>query len=193
MSIRRSTKRTPKRISRAQLSWLGLGAGLLAVAVVVIAGYVTGTGDDGGRQSNNASLQLASWSGGDTLPIGEPEKPTVMLAIAGWCATCIEPARDLIGIHEAFGQRVDVVSYSVDRGETEETLQRFRETAGNGDYLWAFDREGVTLNTYGVASLDTVTIVDETGEKVFQAVRPSSERITRVLNELLADSVEQAS
>ncbi|GAB4331973.1 MAG: hypothetical protein Kow0010_17650 [Dehalococcoidia bacterium] len=195
MAKHRGTIRNHQRPFHERFLWAGVTALVLAVVAVVVGGYVMSEDarGDGASASDGLGLRLASWSGGGTLRIDDPEKPTLLLTIAGWCSTCIQPARDLIEVHNTFGERVTIVAYSVDPGETEGTLRRFRDVAGNGNYLWAFDNSAVTISTLGVASLDTVTILDADGKKVFQAVRPSADRIKSELQELLNGSSQRDS
>ncbi len=173
------------------------GAGL-AVLGVVIAGYVVGTGNDAQATpassvtgpvqhlSSGAVVKLASWSGGGTIDLSNPGKPTVILAIAGWCATCIQPARDLSAINREFAPKVRVLAVSVYAGDSEQTLARFRGAAGDPSYEWGFDPVGSVAAALNLRFLDTVVVLDATGHEIFRGVRPSNGTLQQVLQPLVA-------
>ncbi len=178
-------------------------AAAVAVALVgvVVAGYIVDNGkgtiapgpggnEVGGRQPVGSAegpvVQLASWSGGGLVNVARPGKPTVLFAMAGWCSTCLPPARNLEALHEEFGDRVQVIAVSVDPGETEETLGRFRKAAGDPGYLWGFDRDGNVARTFELRYLDTVVVLDATGELLHKSVRPSNDELRQILANALA-------
>jgi thiol-disulfide isomerase/thioredoxin len=176
------------------------------VAAVVVAGYVVGSGNDRQTLSDSSAtgpaqavqpaqpgksemvVKLASWSGGDSIALTAPGKPTVLLAMAGWCASCIQPARDLTVISNEFGASVRVLAFSVDPGESERTLARFREAAGTPSYDWGFDTTGSVARAFDLRYLDTIVVLDAEGREVFKGVRPSNDKLREVLQPLVARS-----
>ncbi len=176
------------------------GAALAAAALigVVVAGYAaddgtpvapqrTGIADDQTAGAAGGPLvKLASWSGGGVVDLKAPGKPTVLFAMAGWCATCVPPARTLAAIQEEFGDRIQVIAFSVDPGESEKTLQGFRKAAGEPGYLWGFDIDGSVTRTFELRYLDTVVVLDANGRELLRKVRPSNDELRAVLRPLLA-------
>ncbi|MCZ7579160.1 MAG: redoxin family protein [Dehalococcoidia bacterium] len=134
-SKRAKTVPSRRRIQRRLLVAIGAMLASAALIGVVVAGYAAddsttaapgGTGVSDGQSvgtAGGALVKLASWSGGGSVDLAQPGKPTVVLAMAGWCPTCIGPARDLKAVHAEFGDRVNVIAVSVDPGETEKTLE----------------------------------------------------------------------
>lgn len=194
---------SPRRTRRRLLAVTGALFASAAVIGVVAAGYmadeVPGPGSSAQRAtdgtvgqhaltSGGPVVKLASWNGGGTMDLSQPGKPTVVLAMAGWCPTCIAPARDLKAVHEEFGDRVNVIAVSVDPGETEETLSRFREAADDPAYLWAFDSDGAFASTFALRYLDTVIVLDSAGNQLHQSVRPSTDELREILVSALGDA-----
>jgi thiol-disulfide isomerase/thioredoxin len=189
----------PVRRSRKKLyTTVVAGVVALAVAAVVVAGYVVGADDrqaaagsstTGLKETDGSGpvVKLASWSGGGVVALKAPGKPTVLLAIAGWCATCVAPARNLEAIHEEFGDRVQVIAFSVDPGESEETLRGFRKAAGDPGYLWGFDAGGRVAQAFELQYLDTVVVLDSAGKQVHKSVRPSNDKLREILRSALGE------
>ncbi|MCL4239793.1 MAG: TlpA family protein disulfide reductase [Dehalococcoidia bacterium] len=199
-SKRAKTVPSRRRIQRRLLVAIGAMLASAALIGVVVAGYAAddsttaapgGTGVSDGQSvgtAGGALVKLASWSGGGSVDLAQPGKPTVVLAMAGWCPTCIGPARDLKAVHAEFGDRVNVIAVSVDPGETEKTLERFREAAGNPEYLWAFDSDGAFASTFELRYLDTVIVLDSAGNQLHQSVRPSNDELREVLAGALGEA-----
>lgn len=203
-SLRAASAASQHRTQRRVLL-VATGAILASAALigVVVAGYVTGDGNgattaapagSGGpagqpvRTADGPVVKLASWSGGGSMDLGEPGRPTVVLAMAGWCSTCIAPARDLKVVHEEFGDRVNIIAVSVDPGETEETLARFRDAADEPEYLWGFDSEGTFAHAFELRYLDTVIVLDAAGDQLHKSVRPSNDQLLQILATALGES-----
>lgn len=200
---KRAVAATRRQQARRRLL-VGSGAILAAAALigVVVAGYLADdgnsavTGAPGGTGAPGESVQvaggpvvqLASWSGGGSVDLSRPGKPTVVLAMAGWCSTCIPPARNLRALDGEFGDRVLVIAVSVDPGETEDTLGRFRDAAGDPAYLWGFDDGGKVAHTFELRYLDTVIVLDAQGNQVHKSVRPSNDELRRVLTNALGEA-----
>ncbi len=198
--------RRPAR-HRSRRQWLvaavGGVLGLGALLGVVVAGYLVENG--GGTTATMApgsgepalseaapTVRLASWSGGGTIDLRSPGKPTVLLAMAGWCATCVPPARSLATIQEEFGDRVQVIAFSVDPGESEETLRGFRKAAGEPAYLWGFDNNGTVAQAFELRYLDTVVVLDANGRELLRKVRPSNDELRAALRPLVASGAPGA-
>lgn len=201
-STRSQDRRPPRRPPR--LLWAaGAIFASAALIAVVVAGYIADDGNGvttaapGGAGVGNgqpvgiaggAIVRLASWSGGGAVDLSRPGKPAVVLAMAGWCSTCVPPARDLKAVHEEFGDRVLVIAVSVDPGETEGTLSRFRHAAGDPAYLWGFDDAGKVAHTFELRYLDTVVVLDARGNQLHKSVRPSNDELRRVLANALGEA-----
>lgn len=199
----RSQDRPSRHRSRRLLWATGAIFASAALIAVVVAGYLAddgngvttaapgGTGVGDGQSvgiAGGALVKLASWSGGGSVDLAQPGKPTVVLAMAGWCSTCIEPARDLKAVHQEFGDRVNVIAVSVDAGETEKTLQRFRGAAGDPEYLWGFDINGTVAQAFELRYLDTVIVLDAAGNQLHKSVRPSNRELVQILASALGES-----
>ncbi len=190
----RSTERPWHQRTRTRIAVAGTGGALLIA--VVAAGYAGGQGSSSAAKGSTAPLAsglppekpaagpqiaLASWSGGSRVNLRSPGKPTVLLLMAGWCTTCVEPARTLEPLHRELGDGVRIVAVSIDPGETEKTLAHFREAAGSPTYDWGFDIDGSVAARFGIQYLDTVIVLAPDGRQLLKSVRPSNDKLRQVL------------
>lgn len=158
---------------------------LLGLLVLLLIGLLTGACGTGARVSQ---------TNGQTGPTGEPVadimlptlddgtfrlsesrgRPVVLYALAYWCGTCLPEARALGELHEKYGDRIQIVAIDVDPTSTPRALQAFKTQAGDPDYIWAFDADGVFAKTFGVRALDSTYIIAANGVLVYQDTVPTS-------------------
>lgn len=183
----------PRTARRGRAWWLAAGGAIAAVvAVLALAGTVGGTRKTAGDTSRGA-VALTSRGGsavGDTaptfavatttgstfsLPAG---KPAVVFFMAGWCSSCVAPARTLAGIDAELGDRVAILAVSADPTDSTASLRRFATNA-DARYGFAHDSDGTLATAFGVHSLDTTIIVDAAGKIVFRAAVPTDRSTLR--------------
>jgi len=113
-------------------------------------------------------------------------QPVILFIMAYWCGTCIPEARHLARLHEQYRGRLTIVALDVDPSSTPERLERFRQIAGNPDYVWAFDPGNAVARAYRVRALDSTFIISQAGELVYTDTIPTSyETLEAQLSKLL--------
>lgn len=101
-------------------------------------------------------------------------KPTIIFFMAYWCGTCIPNARELGQLYQEYSGQVNMLALDVDPSSTPESLQRFKQAAGNGSFSWAFDTNSNVATIYGINYLDTTIILDSEGQIVYRGGFPAS-------------------
>lgn len=111
---------------------------------------------------------------GDTFSLAEQRgQPTIIFFMAYWCGTCIPESQALAQLKEEYGDSVRIVAIDVDPSSTPQALRQFKSAAGNGDFVWAFDREQQVVSAYQVRALDTTFILDREGHVVYRDSSPT--------------------
>lgn len=101
-------------------------------------------------------------------------KPTIILFMAYWCGTCLPEARALAQLKNEYDDQINVIALDVDASSTAESLEQFKQAAGNGVYVWAFDPDFEVASSYQVNALDTTLILDAKGIIVYRDQVPST-------------------
>ncbi len=101
-------------------------------------------------------------------------KPVILFIMAYWCGTCVPEAQALGRLHQKYGDRLTIIALDVDPSSTPERLQRFRQFAGNPDYVWALDAGNAVARAYRVRALDSTFIISEAGELVYTDTIPTA-------------------
>lgn len=121
---------------------------------------------------------------GDTFSLAEQRgRPTIIFFMAYWCGTCIPESQALAQLKEEYGDGVRIIAIDVDPSSTPQALRQFKSAAGNGAFVWAFDREQQVVSAYKVRALDTTFVLDAEGHVIY---RDSSPTPYNVLQETLA-------
>jgi thiol-disulfide isomerase/thioredoxin len=121
---------------------------------------------------------------GNTFALSKQRgKPTAILFMAYWCTRCIPEATALGQLQREYGDRVSLVALDADPSSTPELLAQFKQAAGNGANIWAFDVSGKVVTTFQVAALDTTLILDREGHLVYRDEYPTPYQTLK--NELL--------
>ncbi len=111
---------------------------------------------------------------GGTFSLAEHRgRPVLLYFMADGCVSCLPEAEALARLHEEVGDRVTIVALDLDPGATPSALARFRALAGNGAYVWAFDREARVAQAYAVRTLDTTILIDPEGRIVYRDAVPT--------------------
>lgn len=111
---------------------------------------------------------------GKTFVLSENQgKPAIILFMAYWCGNCIPEARALAQLKKEYGDQINIIALDIDASSTVESLERFKQAADNGEYVWAFDRELQVLSAYQVRALDTTLILDKNGIIVYRDETPT--------------------
>ena len=71
---------------------------------------------------------------------------------------------------------MQIVAIDVDPSSTPESLAQFKRSAGDGDFVWAFDTAQTVARAYQVRSLDTTLILDANGVVVYRDEFPTPYR-----------------
>src|SRR5713226_3145049 len=78
-------------------------------------------------------------------------QPTMIMFSASWCSSCVYESRNLAEVYTQYKDRgLNVIVLDLQPGDTDAELQAFREQAGNPDYVWAFDDNGVVTQAFNV-------------------------------------------
>ena len=112
---------------------------------------------------------------GATFTLSEQRgKPTIIYFTAYWCGTCIPKAQELGQLYQEYNGRVNIIALDVDPTSTPELLDRFKQAAGNGAFVWAFDSDSKVATAYRVTSTGTTIIIDSEGRIVCRGGFPTS-------------------
>lgn len=178
------TKSSRKRIGKNEgtpnlLRWgipLILIFGTVAIFVLSQSPLQTAsqTPQTGGKVGDIAPDFSAPTLDGQTFVLSENRgKPTIILFMAYWCGNCISEARALAQLKNEYGDQINIIALDIDASSTVENLQQFKQAAGNGEYVWAFDRELQVLSAYQARALDTTLILDENGIIIYRDETPT--------------------
>lgn len=173
----RTRRRTRKAKARNRVSPFVTVGGLLLIVLVITGGLLAlrrpaTRAPSSGPPAPDFTVPTLD---GSTFTLSEHRGQLVVLfAMAYWCGTCIPEARALARIQQEFGDRVAIVALDVDPSSTPEALARFRQQAGNPDYVWAFDSGSRVTQAYRIRSLDTTFIINQAGEIVYSDAYPTS-------------------
>ncbi len=104
--------------------------------------------------------------------------------MATWCTTCIDPTKQLGELANIYRERgLDVLVLDVDPKETPEDLARFRNRFKGGDHLWAVDQGSTITLQYQILALETLILIDKTGQIVYRDTVPRNQGALRKLLE----------
>ncbi|HRN51854.1 MAG TPA: TlpA disulfide reductase family protein [Anaerolineales bacterium] len=165
-----------------------------ALALVIISLLVTAAGwiawtallpnrDTGVEKVETVGTQLGEAAPDFSLSTLEGEtftlsthrgKPTIIFFMAYWCGTCVHEAQALTQLKHEYGDAIIIIAIDLDPSSTPESLSQFKRTAGNGDYIWGFDLDGVITNSWRVKTLDTTLILDSDGVVVYRDEYPTN-------------------
>ncbi len=120
-------------------------------------------------------VQTASFGDGSVFDLAhERGHVVVVYFMAGWCITCIPEASALAKLETRYGaQGVRILAMDVELSEDEAQLASFRAHAGDGRYLWAFDRGFHVAQALDVNSLDSTVVIDRDGRIAFRDSVPT--------------------
>lgn len=184
-----STKQTTakSRLSRHRVLFVVLGLLLLSAAAWFLwqagqGGSAAPSGVPGVELSETTGTGLgqvapdftASTLDGGTFSLAEQRgRPTIIFFMAYWCGTCIPESQALAQLKDEYGDSVRIVAIDVDPSSTPQALRQFKSAAGNGAFVWAFDKEQQAVAAYQVRTLDTTFILDAEGHVVYRDSSPT--------------------
>lgn len=146
-------------------------------------------GAEGERpQAPPIRLQTASYGDGSTFDLSQERGSIVVVYfMAAWCFTCIPESQALAQIDANYADAgVRVLILDVEQTEDEDDLATFRENAGNGQHLWAMDRDFEVAQALGVNILDATVVIDQRGRIAYRDGVPTSyETLAAVIEALL--------
>lgn len=112
---------------------------------------------------------------GATFTLSEQRgNPTIIFFTAYWCGSCIPKAQELGQLYQEYKGRVTIIALDIDPTSTPELLDRFKQAAGNGAFVWALDSGSKVATAYRVNSLSTAIILDGAGRIVYRGQFPTS-------------------
>lgn len=160
-------------------------AGIIVVAL--LAGWIimsilqpatsasSSTGRTGVQVGNLAPDFTVPTLDGNQFRLSENQgKPTLIYFTAYWCGTCIPKAQELGQLYQEYSGRVHIVVLDVDPTSTLELLDQFKQAAGNGAFVWAFDSDSKVATTYLVNALSTIIFLDGERRIVYRGQFPTS-------------------
>jgi hypothetical protein len=68
-----------------------------------------------------------------------------------------------------------MIALDIDPTSTPKLLGQFKQAAGNGAFVWAFDSDSKVATTYRVTSTGTTIMVDSEGRIVYRGGFPTSD------------------
>ena len=163
---------------RKQRRWLLGGAiGALVVGVLALSAI-------GGRSSGAvpvsvkgpAALRVGSVAPAFSAPtlegarfVYQPQKPTLLYFMAGWCGTCVPESQALARIQPSVGDQAVLVAVDSDPSDPWSSLRSFYHSVGSPEYKFAKD-DGQVDAAFGVNSLETNIVLDASGRIVYRHV-----------------------
>ncbi len=181
----RERGRERTRAIRNGLIGAAVAGGIIAVIVLgVIVGSRGGGSGSGGSSAGGLApdftIRTTSWSGGREFVLSRQRgKPVAIYSVAGWCSSCIPETEAWGNISREMGDKISVLIISADPGETENSLQRFKELAIGPERYWAIDKSQTLVKALNIFSLDTTIIVDPDGRIAYRHGVPTSEEELR--------------
>lgn len=176
-----SSKAHAQKVSKTSTIFLvaGLGAAIIFGAigwniwqnsrVPELPSQVNGTGI--GKVAPDFSVPTLD---GKTFTLSEQRgKPTVIFFMAYWCGSCIPEGTALGQIIQEYGNKVSIVAINIDPSATWDTINQFKQAAGNGAFAWAWDTDQKVTTAYQVTALDTTLILDGEGRIVYRDELPT--------------------
>lgn len=189
MAVRARSKRKARSRSSRRGLWITLVVGgiLLAFVLFSIGVFPKPWGSRLTKAGPPAPDFTVPTLDGGTFTLSEQRgKPVILFAMAYWCGTCVPEARALAQLRREYGDRLVIVALDLDPSSTPALLSRFRQFAGNPDYVWAFDRRGEVTQRYRIRALDTTIVVDPSGRIVYRDEYPTSyNQLKAVVEEVL--------
>lgn len=163
---------------RSQFPIIALVVGLAVVSVVgviswrILQSRVSNTGAQVGQVAPDFSVPTLD---GAKFELSEQRgKPTFVLFTAYWCSDCIPKAHELGQLYQEYKEQVNIIALDIDPTSTPELLGEFKQAAGNGAFVWAFDSGSKVATTYQVTSTGTTIIIDSEGRIVYRGGFPTS-------------------
>ena len=163
---------------RSPFPIIALVIGLALVSVLgviswrVLQSRGSNTGADVGQVAPDFSVPTLD-SGTFTLS-QQRGKPTFVLFTAYWCSDCIPKAQELGQLSQEYKGQVNIIALDIDPTSTPKLLGQFKQAAGNGAFIWAFDSGSKVATTYQVTSTGTTIIIDSQGRIVYRGGFPTS-------------------
>ncbi|MBI3733587.1 MAG: TlpA family protein disulfide reductase [Chloroflexi bacterium] len=112
--------------------------------------------------------------GGGTFTLADKRgKPTVVFFMAYWCGSCIPEAIALGKLQQEYGDKVSIAAVNIDPSATWETIEQFKQAAGDPPLVWASDFDQKVTFAYAVRALDTTLILDREGRIAYRDEIPT--------------------
>ncbi len=164
--------------------------GIVAVALILVAGigYLITQGSGGGAKIGGVAPDFTLVdSNGNTFSLSQFRAQPVILffmTTSDWCQPCkIETKNNLVPLYSTFGSRIQIISIELlpqDRSNTD--LNAYKATY-QSTWIYARDTAKVGI-TYGIETLSTAAIVDQSGVVRFIGTDPSYDQMTSTLRDL---------
>jgi len=181
MSTKSSTEHLVQNKTRSNLlKWiipliLILGALGIWIAFRALSRTATATAQSGVEVGDIASdFTVPTLDGGKFVLSEGRGKPTIVLFTAYWCSDCFPKAQKLGQLYQEYSGRVNIIALDIDPTSTPKLLGQFKQAAGNGLFVWAFDSGSKVATTYRVTSTGTTIIIDSQGQIVHRGEFPTS-------------------
>jgi thiol-disulfide isomerase/thioredoxin len=111
---------------------------------------------------------------GKTFTLSEQRgKPTIVFFMAYWCGSCIPEAAALGKLQQEYGDQISIAAVNIDPSATWETIEQFKQAAGNGALVWASDTDQKVMLAYQLRALDTTFILDGEGRIIYHDEIPT--------------------
>lgn len=113
-----------------------------------------------------------------TVPGG---KPTALFFFSVGCGECAGGAKALASASSGLNSTANVLAVDMDPGESPQTIQQFLASINAPGLPAAIDTGAVLSQTYQVAALSTLIVVDPAGHVTYRATDPAADAIRTAL------------
>ena len=166
------------RPSKSSTIFLVAGLGVMivlgAIGWNVWKNFQTKASAGSGIQQIAPDFTVPTLDGGTFTLSQQRGKPTIVFFTAYWCSDCFPKAQKLGQLYQEYNGRVNIIALDIDPTSTPQLLDRFKQAAGNGAFVWAFDSDSKVATAYRVTSTGTTIIIDSEGRIVYRGGFPTS-------------------
>jgi peroxiredoxin len=181
MSTKSSTENLVQNKTRSNLlKWiipfiLILGALGIWITLRTLPRTPTKTAQSGIDVGDTASDFTVPTLDGAKFTLSEQRgRPTIVLFTAYWCTDCYPKAQELAQLYQEYKGRVNIIALDIDPTSTPKLLGQFKQAAGNGAFVWAFDSGSKVATAYRVTSTGTTIMINGDGRIVYRGGFPIS-------------------
>lgn len=112
------------------------------------------------------------------------KKPTLIYFMAAWCPSCVHGEKVFNKMHQQYKGHVQLMTVDVAANtDTKKSLAKFQKSYG-GNWPHVLKNGVKIAKTYGVKQLEEVVLLNSNHKKVYEAVHPSVNDLTKQLADI---------